>query len=381
MANSADQIATVNAALDATGVYIDPTLSAQVDADELAAISSSIAAAGSPVYVVALPLDYDDEYGGNPRQVAALLHDDTPHDGAYLVVDDNYGSGWRIDQVEYGVVTDAYEATYVAGLEEPDDLGAQLALATKLMADGTADERYSTALAADDREDPPSSSDGGSGHTTLIVVLSIIGAVLALAVIRAITSAVRGSRPSAESRRGLKVDRSVLRRFSAAQSGDWRRRAERSTLDLGERIDATDITDESDPDAWQAALDHYEAARRVLDRSDSAADAVGALVLARRGDQALTSALASKPWQPKRTCFFNPLHQPGSQTVTWKLAGTAVEVPCCPACAKAARKSGAKPDILDLPVDGTVRPYFETSAEPWASTGYGSLDPDLLSRL
>ena len=42
-----------------------------------------------------------------------------------------------------------------------------------------------------------------------------------------------------------------------------------------------------------------------------------------------------------------------------------------------------EPDFLDLPVGDTVVHYVDvdTEAEPWASTGYGSLDPDLLARV
>ena len=38
-------------------------------------------------------------------------------------------------------------------------------------------------------------------------------------------------------------------------------------------------------------------------------------------------------------------------------------------------------DILDVVRDGTPVHYFETDAEPWASTGYGALEPDLVERL
>ncbi len=37
--------------------------------------------------------------------------------------------------------------------------------------------------------------------------------------------------------------------------------------------------------------------------------------------------------------------------------------------------------MLDLDADGEPRHYFELDVEPWSSTGYGALDPDLPGRL
>ena len=36
---------------------------------------------------------------------------------------------------------------------------------------------------------------------------------------------------------------------------------------------------------------------------------------------------------------------------------------------------------LDVVVDGRPEHYFETDREPWASTGFGALEPDLVRRL
>ena len=43
--------------------------------------------------------------------------------------------------------------------------------------------------------------------------------------------------------------------------------------------------------------------------------------------------------------------------------------------------AGRRPDILDVVRDGVPVHYFATDAEPWASTGYGALEPDLLTAL
>ena len=43
--------------------------------------------------------------------------------------------------------------------------------------------------------------------------------------------------------------------------------------------------------------------------------------------------------------------------------------------------AGRRPDVLDVVVRGTPHHYFETDREPWASTGFGALEPDLVTRL
>jgi hypothetical protein len=109
---------------------------------------------------------------------------------------------------------------------------------------------------------------------------------------------------------------------------------------------------------------------------------VGALVLARRGDDALDHAVAGQPWAPTAVCFFNPLHGAATTTVTWQTKAGSRDVPSCGECRSAVRRK-KEPDFLDLPVGDTVVHYVDADAdaEPWASTGYGSLDPDLLARV
>lgn len=44
-------------------------------------------------------------------------------------------------------------------------------------------------------------------------------------------------------------------------------------------------------------------------------------------------------------------------------------------------EEGPGPDILDVARRGKPVHYFETDSEPWASTGYGSLEGDLIKKL
>ena len=57
-----------------------------------------------------------------------------------------------------------------------------------------------------------------------------------------------------------------------------------------------------------------------------------------------------------------------------------LEVPLCKAC-RTDLAAGRAPDTLGVVRGGEPQHYFDTAAEPWVSTGYGSLHPDLVARL
>lgn len=107
---------------------------------------------------------------------------------------------------------------------------------------------------------------------------------------------------------------------------------------------------------------------------------VGAIVLADNGRAALTSALDGRDFTPPSRCFLNPLHNRAVDKRTVEYGGREVRAPLCNACRTALTKNRG-PDILDVVRRGKPVHYFETDAAPWASTGYGSLEPDLLLRL
>jgi hypothetical protein len=134
-------------------------------------------------------------------------------------------------------------------------------------------------------------------------------------------------------------------------------------------------------ESWRAALDHYDLGRRILDRKHSPADAVGAQVLAERGQEALAAALAGKTWTPKAGCFFNPGHGEGRSRGQWRGQHGTIAVPACAACARALGKGQEPKDILDFVVHERVAHYFDLDLGVWSETGYGSLDTDLVQRL
>ncbi len=268
-------------------------------------------------------------------------------------------------------------ATSVAADRYPSDLGQQVTDALEIFSSGEAREIYDEHFP--DRSESGSEQSAGDGEPTQIlgmdppVAIGVAAGIVAAAVLVAL-------RRRRADRKGVNLKRRALQRISSAQTQEWRRRAETESAALGERIRKLEIDQRSDSDAWGAALDHYQAATAILDQSDDAADSIGAMVLTRRGDDALDHAVAGKSWNPTVACFFNPLHGPASGRAPWTTAAGSHEVPCCRACRRDIGKR-REPEILDLPTEDTVVHYMDSDAEPWASTGFGALAPDLIDRL
>jgi len=372
-------VAAVAAGLAGDPVYLDPSVADQVAPDQLTAIHASIDASATPVHIIAVPLTLDSPV--TSVQLISLVHRELPEDGIWYVTRQSYDGTWRVEATTYNVSVgnDANLAGYVASELYPADLGLQLQEVTDLIATGTARTAYDTTF-PDTRSGQTGSStrqDDGAQLFGVDLPYALTG-IGVLAVVVALVALRR--RPGA--RHEIAVKNRALRRISSAQTDSWRHRAQDETARLGDRINSLQITDGSDRQAWTAALDHYEAATRVLDRTTSAAHSIGALVLARRGEDALTHAVDGRPWEPTAVCFFHPLHGTATTTVRWQTPAGARDVPACADCRRLARRN-KEPDFLDLPVGDGVVHYVDADedSEPWASTGYGSLDPDLLARV
>lgn len=357
-------------------VHVDPAFADAVTAKQLAQVKSTIAESDVPMFVIVAPLDRDDL---SPIQLVSLIHRQLPEDGVYFVAKPRYDDRWDLASTSYGVVTDNANnlAGYVATELYPADLGLQLLKVTELVADGTARQAYDKTFP--ERESSSSTTQDDGGGTILGMSPPVFGVSLGVAI-ALVLAMVAAARRRHRATHQLKVTDRALARISTAQTQDWRRRAQAETDALGDRIKQLQIADNSDRAAWTSALDHYEGASKVLRRSTDAADSIGAIVLARRGDDALDHAVSGEPWAATVMCFFNPLHGPGASVVRWNTAAGSRDVPCCSQCRKTVLKR-REPDFLDLPVGDTVVRYVDAAVEPWASTGYGSLDPELLDKI
>lgn len=386
-------IAEIVAELQDTGVYVDPSLARQLPPAFQTELREQVADSKVPVHVAMVPVpETDPTFHGDHELFAGVLHGDLGEDGVYLVYSEIFG---RIDGVEYGLTgREPYMAWFAATREHEGDLQQQLTKTVTYLNNGKGREVYERL--SEQREEQGSSSstgqpsyDGGANNAaetvgaTVGIVLLIAGAAYAVR-----RFARRRKKPTARyiKGKGYVTDRpfelpaATLSMIRQSRDEQLERRAEAEVLALGEAIDGTEMKGGA-PESWQAALDHYDLSRRILDGEHSQADVVGALVLSERGQAALSAASRGGSWQPEPSCYFNPLHGRSSRKVRWSGASGATSVPACTSCARAIEAGREPDDVLDFVVDGRATHYFDLDLEPWSSTGYGALDPDLTGRL
>lgn len=386
-------IAEIVRELGSSGVYVDDALAARLPESFQADLRAQVAESAQPVFVVMIPVDRNDpNFHGDDELLAGVVHSDLGRDGVYLTYDQLSDA---IDGTGYGTDFGLHDAWFAARLQHPKDLQNQLTQTITYLNNGKGDEAYER-LSAQRRQEQEESgtsqphSPMGDDHGMLdgMVGPGIIGLLLVGAAVAALRFRRRSSTPAARyvpgkgyvTSRPFELPAATLSMIRQSRDQELERRAERSVLALGEAIDRTEMKGTAEG-SWQAALDHYDLSRRILDRKHSQADVVGALVLSARGESALEAARQGRRWSPGRTCYFNPLHGAGSRQVRWQGAAGAAQVPACTSCAAAIADGGEPDDVLDFVVDGRARHYFDLDLEPWSSTGYGAIDSDLTGRL
>lgn len=380
MAN--DDLDEIHEELVADQVYVHPSLRSHVSEAEEEALQQQVAEAEHPTYIVVWPFRDGDTYGGKPSDLLTRLQDAHPQPGIYLAntqyLEATDYMGVRVEGRQWDIAgepngdLDNYEVKSVVDMEKHPDLPSALGRTVELLSmdpdelNEIYDELATARSEAYRRENPPEEEDGWLPGGMLTV------AVAAVAVFVAWRVAVSFRRKPAP------LPKSAMKNIRAAQSRELLARARAESEALGERLDNNEIAPGDHTVSWQAALDHYAAVRRLLtDDEPDQLDVVGALVLAQRGGHALTAAQSGKAWQPAATCYLNPLHGRAERGQRLEWNGRNLDVPVCTECRNALRKKRT-PDILDVVRRGKPQHYFETDVEPWASTGYGALEPDLL---
>jgi hypothetical protein len=373
-----ETIAEIEQELSGDGVWVDPGFAAghDISAGDEARLEEAVASAQrAEVKVVLVEVDSDDErFQGSFANLSAWLQDDLGGDATYVGYD--RWSEPRLKVQAFGDQPDTMSVANVAAHEHPDDLVDQVVRVPELLDDGNAealwwevpsDERYSWTA---DEGIQASEVAGGIG-----VVVAAGALVAGLVVWRR----RRRLRP-----RGFTLPSTVLHTVRAAEDRRLRQQADAEVLALGEAIGRGEPSGTAPAlDAWQQALDHYAAARSILSQAAAPADVVGALVLARRGEDARARAQERTPsaWEPPLRCWFNPLHDGSTTEVTWRDDAREVDVPACADCAGAVRADREPDDVLDFIEGERTVHYYRLDLGAWSVTGYGALDRDLLGAL
>lgn len=265
----------IQTSLDATGVWVDPSLRSLFTPNDLARIEANIARSDQPQFVVVYPFTDGDPFNNEPEELLTVLHDASQVDGLYLSARSPENGDPTADYASVGLVGRLWgpgpDATYVTSPAEdhhPGDISGALVEATSTVADGTAQQawdayidalpRTSSGTSSSDSSSASDAEDSGGGNA--VGVGAVVGVVVALAAVAAVWR-VRRAR-----RRTFSLPASVIAHVREAHDDRLEEQARAEVLALGEAIDAEDVDPSDEPVAWQAALDHYDGAKRVLSR-------------------------------------------------------------------------------------------------------------------
>ncbi|WBB64166.1 hypothetical protein O7599_17335 [Streptomyces sp. WMMC500] len=395
------RVERVGAALAEEPLYEDPESERALDAAERGELLDRIRAFDHGVYVAIVPMQREDESGGDSLELMRRLHERVGRDGVYVVADPYVGD---IDVANYGTLLDsdylAYElperlprADANADVDDvllPERLGALLTLLGEAPRNSTPGEPPYQPLPEDDEEYEPEplpsvfGADFGPGLA--------IGAVLAAALFGLVVAAFTPLRVRRRRRAAMWVPLpaqlpakplgaraagavpAVAPRaddFRAPGRAELHRAAQDALRSLAQRYAAVadgpggpggaGVVRAADClDAALLAVDGRQDGR--VDRDADAAALVCALVLARAGHAALSGA----PHHPVdyRCCATNPLHGPELPRPD--------PVPLCAAC----RHSAVPTQELRLllPTAQGPLPYDEVPGPPAAAaTGITAL--------
>ncbi|MFF9477888.1 hypothetical protein [Streptomyces sp. NPDC014733] len=365
-------------ALRRSPVYVDPSLDSAVGAADRKRLAEQIRTTRLPIRVVLVPLVEGDSWGGDPAQLAEVVHDRLGSDPSIIITlgefhDDIAAREWP---------TDAHQAQHAAAavFHQGDMDGAgtarRIERAIDIIAAGDGDKEYEKATA--DLNAPPSSesskdSEGASkpsapvkssGSPVIRALTLVAGPLLLLGAVGLLW---RRRARVRDLDTPFALPRSVFAAARRADEAELRDRAAEEVVRLGEEARAA----QGDPQAVGRALDAYAAAGSVLDRARGLPDLAGVFALIAEGRAALGPEDTALP-----LCFFHPLHGPAARVLPWRPLGRREElrVAACESCIRAIRSRRA-PEVLTDRQDDRPVPYFEVDAAHslWAATGYGSL--------
>lgn len=393
--------------LERSPVYVADELRAELPPERQRSLERRIKQTSLPIKVLLVPLDYDDRWGGEARQLTASVRErmDVPDDEHLIMI-----TAWeqvipRIEAQEWP--NDRYSARYAAfavsaqerSKDSEDSSPVELVeQVIPIVEAGDGEEKYREA-----RSDNPYPSAGpGSDGEGLPLPLVLLGGVVVLLLgggaVAWLWRRRRATQPFA-------LPRHVFTAAREQSEKALRARAQSEVLRLGEELRGLEASGSCDLDVLRQALDAYAAAGRVLDDAQHLPDLAGVLALVTEGRDALAANQASKvklAKQPKRKqgrgagerdgkagqaaplplCFFHPLHGRAVKRTAWRPLGRreSLRVALCAACDRAVRGRHAPEALTDL-YEGRELPYFEVPAEHslWTATGFGSFGTESLT--
>jgi hypothetical protein len=380
------------AALRRSPIYVDPSLASALPQADRARLVAKFRKLPVPVFVVLVPLVKGGTWNDDD-QLATVVHAKLGRDGVYITFSD---IGDDLRAKEFGGDHQARYAAWAVAFDRAYDdapISTRLDRIADLMLSGNAKKEYDRQSAEiEKRAKKRRSEEGGTaGDDGAVLPITLGAAGVAAAGVGGLLL-WRRRRMASVHREGsaLLLPRTVFSTAKRASEDQLREQASHEVIAFGELLDTTDVpvSGERTGELMTRALDAYQAAGKVLDRSRGIPDLAGVLVLVDQGRDALASARALASGEPEippsPLCFFNPLHGDAGPRIDWRPIGSRrrLRVHACRDCARAARAKNT-PDILMDRRDGRDVPYFEVDPTQslWAETGYGHLREDLIERI
>lgn len=358
-------VAEITAQMQGDGVWVAPEFAAehQVTAAQERELEAAVArtvTGETPVRVVLVDVPAQGTFNGRPEKLAGWINDDLDTGYVWVIPDARFEPRVQVTStIEQPV--GLYQVAELVQRDHPDDLVAQTLQAVELSQLSSSELAQMEASSRPAADPEPREGDG-------VAAAWVIGGLVLTGVV-ALVAARAGWRRWRASRTEFGLSATAVHHVTQAQERELRARAEQQTDALG--IALSGDLDLSGP-VGTAALDHYTAARLVLEDRPQSADLMGALVLARRGHaavQRLASSAGDTAWQPPLPCWSNPGHD-------WAVPvrGTDRSEPAlCAAC----RRSGPQRDVFRVAVGRSTLPWFEADLGVWTTTGFGVGTPDL----
>lgn len=411
-------------------VYVAGELRSQVPLERQRSMERQIEKSGLPIKVLLVPLDYEDRWGGEARQLTASVRErmEVPDDEHLIMITAWEEITTRIEAFEWpsprysaryaGYVVSSEERAHRAETDESSAPVELVERALPIVVAGDGEQRYREA-----RKDDPYLSSPSEGEGTRFALVLLGGLVVCALAGSGALWVVRRRRSS----RTFALPRHVFVAAREQSENDLRIRAQGEVLRLGEELRDLEASSDYDLEGLRRALDGYAAAGRVLDGAQRQADLAGVLALVTESRDAANRA--KKPrneaegqstagssgrgrvrgrggWAgalgrsnrsgakgtpktgkapeapPLPLCFFQPLHGRAVKRTTWRPLGRteSLRVAVCQACDRAVRNRRAPEALTDV-YEGRQVPYFDVPAEQslWTATGFGSFGTESLT--
>ncbi|GAA4947779.1 hypothetical protein GCM10023224_34420 [Streptomonospora halophila] len=345
---STGRVAHVARALGDDPLYVDPLV--RLPREGLDDVAEEIGRAPVPVYAAVVPLDADDESGGDHEVLAAALASLAEREGVYLVAGRDVGGATGVGAATHGLGADYSFAFAMQRIEAADPAGAlHQAVAALDDVELTGGGSYTPQFTEQELGIPAPRMERywAEGVAPGLFAFGLLVAPAAIALVWLLLYARKMWRGG-----GTVVGDRALRRLAGRETA---------------RLRALLARPDGGPP--EALLPQADAALLTLDGRPRTLDLLGVVVLARRVLAEAEDAGGSR----REPCAVNPLHTWATERSRTRV-GRNGNAKVCARCA-ALRPEVRSAGVLRLRSGGTAHAYDSKPNDPWIRHRFGADAP------